>query len=191
MEEKTLHSDIRFTGRVFQVEEMLVRLSDGTSANREIVRHSGGAAVVAIDTAGQVVLVRQYRKAAEQIMLEIPAGKLEPEEDPAACALRELREETGYRSGPLQPLMTLYPTPGYCSEQLHLFYTDQIESGVSAPDEGELLEPVLLPLTDCLEAIRDGRIRDAKTVVGILLASARFSVKPDRAAAGGEGGGRK
>lgn len=190
MEEKTLHSDIRFTGRVFQVEEMLVRLSDGTSANREIVRHNGGAAVIAIDSENRVVLVRQYRKAAEQIMLEIPAGKLEPDEDPAACALRELREETGYRSGPLEPLMTMYPTPGYCSEQLHLFYTDQIVTGRAAPDEGELLEPVLLPLTECREAIRDGRIRDAKTVVGILMASARLAAASGAADTVGRGGSR-
>ncbi len=190
MEEKTLHSDVRFVGRVFQVEEMLVRLSDGSSANREIVRHNGGAAVVAIDSEDRVVLVRQYRKAAEQIMLEIPAGKLEPGEDPAACALRELREETGYRSGPLEPLMTMYPTPGYCSEKLHLFYTDQIVTGLAAPDEGELLEPVLLPLTECREAIRDGRIRDAKTVVGILMAFTRHTTVSDAVDAVGEGGGR-
>ncbi len=86
--------------------------------------------------------------------------------------------------------MTMYPTPGYCSEQLHLFYTDQIVTGRAAPDEGELLEPVLLPLTECREAIRDGRIRDAKTVVGILMASARLAAASGAADTVGRGGSR-
>ena len=120
--EDTLVSETVFQGRVFSAEVQTVRLHDGQRARREIVRHNGGAAVVAVDPDGRIVLVRQYRKAAEQLLLEIPAGKLEPGEDPKVCAIRELREETGYTADSVVPLTPIYPTPGYCSELLYLFY---------------------------------------------------------------------
>ena len=169
--ERTLQTEIRFTGNVIQVEVLEVCLPDGRVGRREIVRHGGGAAIVAIDGLGRVVLVRQYRKAVEMEMLEIPAGKLESGEDPAACASRELQEETGYHAVQVIPLTSILPTPGYCSEVLHLFFASQLTAGESHPDEGEYVETVLLPIEECLDMIGDGRIRDAKTVAGILLAA--------------------
>ncbi len=171
MKEDTVRTEIRFTGRVIQVEELSVLLPDGAVARREIVRHGGGAAVVAMDPQGRIVLVRQYRIAAASEMLEIPAGKLERGEDPAACAIRELREETGFRTETVRHLTSMYPTPGYCSEVLHIYSTDCVVPGDSHPDEGEYVETVLLPLSECLAMIGDGRIRDAKTIAGILLFS--------------------
>lgn len=173
MKEETLQNRIRFDGRVFQVEEQLVRLQDGSTASREIVRHSGGAAIVAVDAQQCVILVRQYRKAAEQILLEIPAGRIEPGESPALCAQRELVEETGYRAESLCELASFYPTPGYCSERLHVFYTTRIQPGPSAPDDGEFVTVERVPLSACLDYVRDGRIRDAKTIIGVLLVAER------------------
>ncbi|MBP7402688.1 MAG: NUDIX hydrolase [Clostridia bacterium] len=167
--EETLRTEVRFVGRVVQVEELAVLLPDGAVGRREIVRHGGGAAIVATDGTGRVVMVRQYRKAAEQEMLEIPAGKLESGEDPAQCAIRELREETGYRANSARPLTRFYPTPGYCSEILHVFRAEGVLPGESQPDEGEHVEPLLVDLADCLAMIRDGRICDAKTIIGIQM----------------------
>ncbi len=175
MKEETLQKETRFDGRVFRVEEQRVRLPDGTTARREIVYHDGGAAVVALDEQQRVILVRQYRPAAGRTMLEIPAGRLEPGETPAACAQRELAEETGYRALAIHQLTSFYPTPGYCSERLHLFFTTQIQSGPSAPDAGEFVTTERVPLAVCLEDIDHGRIEDGKTIIGILLAAARLS----------------
>ncbi len=184
MKEETLQNKIRFDGRVFQVEEQLVRLQDGSTASREIVRHSGGAAIVAVDAQQCVILVRQYRKAAEQILLEIPAGRIEPGESPAQCAQRELAEETGYRTDSLSELASFYPTPGYCSERLHVFYTTRIQLGLSAPDDGEFVTVERVPLSACLDYVRDGRIRDAKTIIGVLLVAERQVAERQAAASG-------
>ena len=177
MQEETLRTEVRFAGRVIRVEELAVLLPDGSVGRREIVRHNGGAAVVAIDGEGRVVLVRQYRKAFETEMLEIPAGKLEPGEEPSSCAVRELQEETGFRTANVSPLTSVFPTPGYCSEVLHLFYTDNIVAGISHPDEGEHVETVMLPMDTCLAMISDGQIRDAKTIIGILLAAGKAKLR--------------
>lgn len=159
-----------FNGRVFRVEKLRVTLPDGRESFREIVRHNGGAAVVAVDGELCVYLVRQFRMAAGKVMLEIPAGKLEAGENPADCAARELTEETGLTAKKIVPLTAVYATPGYCSEKLYLYLATDLEQGNPHRDPGEFLNIRKYPMQEVLDMIARGEIEDAKTAVGILLA---------------------
>ena len=159
-----------FNGKVFNIEVLDVSLPDGSSAKREIVRHAGGAAIVAIDEDKNILLVKQFRIATGKELLEIPAGKLEKGEDPAVCATRELEEETGYIPSDIRHVFTLYPTPGYCSEQLHIYFSKDLAKGNIHRDEGEFLHIVKLPYDIAYKMAASGQIIDAKTVAGILAA---------------------
>ncbi len=161
-----------FKGRIFDVEVADVTLPDGSVSKREIVRHPGGAAIAAIDGDKNILLVEQYRIAADRIMLEIPAGKLEEGEDPELCAARELEEETGFRPSYLKHVSTFYPTPGYCTEKLHIYFTDKIAEGNINRDEGEFLHIVRIPFEKAHEMVLSGEINDAKTAVAVLAARA-------------------
>ena len=173
--EKTLTTEKVFAGRVFEVEVQTVELTDGRPARREIVRHNGGACVLALDDRQRIYLVRQYRKPYDTELLEIPAGKLEPGEDPAACAARELLEETGLQAGQIEFLAAMYPSPGYCSEILSIYLATSLRQGTARPDEGEHLSchPVLL--ADALAMVDRGEIHDAKTLVALLTLSRRLN----------------
>lgn len=166
--EKIVSTEERFSGRVFRIEVSEVELPDGNLAKREIVRHTGGAAIVAIDAQKNILLVKQFRIAAGLELMEIPAGKLEPGEDPMACAVRELEEETGYCAGAVRPLFSMYPTPGYCSEQLHIYYATDLKEGKIHRDEEEFLHVVKLPYEMAFRMVMNGQIHDAKTIAGIL-----------------------
>lgn len=168
--ERILSTKSIFNGRVFRVELSEVALPDGNTAGREIIRHNGGAAIVAVDDRNNILLVKQFRLAAGEELLEIPAGKLEPGEDPAVCAARELEEETGQKAGTLEPLFSMFPTPGYCSEQLHLYFARDLKAGQVHRDEEEFLHVVRLPYQIAYQMVRNGQIRDAKTIAGILAA---------------------
>lgn len=169
--ETTTDMSRHFEGRVFTVEVHDVRLSDGRMAKREIVRHSGGACIVAIDSQDQVYLVRQFRKPYDAVLLELPAGKLEPGEDPLVCATRELQEETGMKADLIEWLATVYPSPGYCSETLTIFLATGLTYGQSNLDDGEFLSVHPYPLAEALDMIDRGEICDAKTQVGLLRAA--------------------
>ena len=168
--EKPESKETVFRGKIIDVETMKVSLPDGKITGREIVRHNGGAAIVAIDDNDEVFMVRQYRIAVEKELIEIPAGKIEKGEDPAICAERELREETGYSAGQMRLLTTLYATPGYCSERLYIYLATNLTKGHPYRDETEYLRVRKYKLKDLLEMIYEGRISDAKTVAGLLLA---------------------
>lgn len=170
LSEETVTGKIEFVGKVVTLETQTVRLVDGTLSERELVRHSGGACVVPVDENGNVYLIRQYRKVLELETLELPAGKLEEDENPYYCAVRELKEETGFEAERIEPLGELFPTPGYSDEVIHIYLATGLRSGKQELDPGEFLKVVSLPFADVLDAIFDGRIRDAKTVVGILKA---------------------
>jgi len=174
--EETVHSDTVFIGRVFQVEVQTVQLHDGRPAQREIVRHNGGACVVAVDKQQNVYLVRQYRKPFDELLLEIPAGKLEPGEEPLVCASRELTEETGLSADRIEWLTTLYPSPGYCSETLTIYLATGLTQGEACLDDGEHLSCHAYPLTELLAMIDRGEIRDAKTQVGLLALHRRLTM---------------
>lgn len=176
MEEIVLTTQQIFSGRVVTLNLHTVKLPDGNEAQREIIQHSGAVAVVALDAEQNVLLVRQFRLGANKMMLEIPAGTLEPGEVPEDCASRELREETGYRPLVLESVGGLYAAPGYTTEYVYLYFADSLEEAPMAPDADEFLEVVRLPIRDALALVDKGEINDSKTVVGLLRVARRLGI---------------
>lgn len=167
--EKTVSSKEIFDGRVFKIKVDTVMLPDGRTSTREIVSHNGGVAVIAVED-NCVYLVRQFRKAIEKTILEIPAGKIEPGEEPSECGKRELEEEIGLKADSLIPLGKIYPTPGYCSETIYLFLAEKFQKTVQKLDDGEFLNVEKIRINEVLEMIKNGEICDGKTVAGIYKA---------------------
>lgn len=168
-----------FHGALIDVSHMQVTLPNGRTSLREIVHHPGGAAVVAIDTEGNVTLVRQHRIAPGLITLEIPAGKLNsPQEDPMLAAARELSEETGLVAENLQWLTTMLPTPGYCTERIHLYLATGLTPSDAHPDPDEFVYAVKMPFARALEMVERGELPDGKTALGLLLAYRRLGMDP-------------
>jgi ADP-ribose pyrophosphatase len=159
-----------FAGRIVTLNVESVTLPNGVSVELEIIHHPGAAAVVPLHEDGSVLLVRQYRHAAGGWLLEIPAGKLDPGEDPHDCAQRELEEETGYRAGRLDFLVSLLTTPGFTDEVIHLYRATDLTPGTQALGHDEVLEVVRMDLAAAVREIRRGGIRDAKTIAGLQAA---------------------
>lgn len=168
MTEKTITEETIYSGKVVKLKKMTVELENGKTALREIVVHPGGACVLAKTADNKFLTVRQFRKSAEKYMLEIPAGKLEYGEDPYNAAMRELEEETGYTCEKLVKLTEIYPTPGYCSEVIHIYYADNLKKGTQNLDEDEFLSVEEYTMEELLEKIKNGEIIDSKTIVAIL-----------------------
>ncbi len=165
-----------YTGRVVNLDVDRVRFPNGSEGELEMVRHPGASAVVPFlsDPTGddpQLLLIRQYRYAAEGYLYEIPAGRLDPGEEPAACAARELREETGCTAQHVEHLYTVYTTPGFTDEKIHIFMAVGLTRGESATEADEFLEVETMTLSRALELVRTGEIKDGKTAVGILYAA--------------------
>jgi ADP-ribose pyrophosphatase len=165
-----------YTGRVLNLDVDTVRFPDGSEGELEIIRHPGAAAVVplASDPAGAdpvILMIRQYRYAAGGPLWEIPAGRLDAGEAPEACARRELQEEAGVAAGRLDRLTTIWTTPGFTDEAIHLFLASDLTAVETAREPDEFIEVVPRPLSEVLAAIRDGEIRDGKTVAAILYMS--------------------
>ncbi|NLJ95298.1 MAG: NUDIX hydrolase [Clostridiaceae bacterium] len=167
--EKIIESDILFEGKVFTVEKAQVKLIDDTNSIREVVHHNGGACVLALDAEQNIYLVKQYRISVKQDMLEIPAGKLEKDEDYLLCAQRELKEELGISAKNWELLTEFYPTPGYCSEKIKIFLARNLTIGENKLDPGEFLEVKKLSFDDALEKVYANKITDSKTMLAILL----------------------
>lgn len=172
LREATLTSEIVFRGRVLHLRVDSVRLPSGRSSTREVVVHPGAVAIVPLADDGRIVLTRQYRHAASQVLIEIPAGTLEDGEAPEACAHRELAEETGLAAGRLVPLAGSYLAPGYSSEFLHVFVALDLAPAdeLHAMDADESIETLMVPMAEAVEWVLGGRVRDAKTICGVLLA---------------------
>ncbi len=170
-----LDSKYAYQGRRINLRVDGVELLSGRKATREIVEHGNCVAIVAVDAAKNVILVRQHRSAAGQDLLEIPAGKVEPGESPLVCAHRELREETGYLAGKVEPLGGFYASPGYSTEYLYLYLATELEPVPEAPDADEIMDVVRIPLAGIPEMIASGEIRDAKTLVGLLRVMLYFA----------------
>jgi len=169
-----LHTQQAWVGRLLTVDLDRIRTPNGTELELELVRHQGAAAVVPLlsdsDSADPfVLLIRQYRYATGGFIWEIPAGVLEPGEDPATCARRELREETGADAEHLDHLTTIFTTPGFTDERIHLFLATGIRTGTAAPNDDELIRTEALPMSQILGMIRDGDITDGKTIVALLF----------------------
>ena len=154
----------------FCVDE--IRLPDGRSAVREYLDHPGAVGVLPFLDDGTVVLVRQYRYPVGEVTLEMPAGKLDKGEDILACVERELHEETGYTAKRIRPLMRYWPTPAFANEVLHLFTAEGLIAGRRHPDADEFLEVVRMPFAKALGLVRSGKIKDSKTVIGLLACAA-------------------
>jgi len=164
--EQTIESKPIFDGRIIKVQVDTVRLPNGETSTRELVRHPGAVAVIAL-LDGKLLVVEQFRKALERAQVEIPAGKLEPGEDPREAALRELEEETGYRARTIRHLQTFSTSPGFAEEVIHLYSADDLEAGEVNLDEEEFLTCEAITLEQADAYIREGRIYDAKTLLAV------------------------
>lgn len=170
--ETVLASERIYEGRLLNLRVDQVRTATGVESVREIVEHPGAVALIALDEAGRVLLVKQYRHAVRAVTLEIPAGILEPGEEPLAAAQRELREETGYRAGQIDRLGGIYTAPGFSTEYIHFFLARQLASDRLAMDDDEVIDLIRLPLADAVDLIQTGQIDDGKSVSGLLFAQA-------------------
>lgn len=163
-----------FTGRIVDLSLDRVRYPDGSEGELEFIRHSGASAVLPLLSGAdgpdpQILLIRQFRYAAGGLMLEVPAGRPEAaDEDWEVCARRELEEETGLTADHVSFLTTIYTTPGFTNERIHLFVATGLRTGTQALDVDEFLEPVRLRMSEALEMVRDGRISDGKTICTLL-----------------------
>lgn len=156
-----------YKGTVVTLNVDTVRLPNGHTIDLEVIRHPGASAVVPLKDDGTVVLIRQFRHAANGFIYEIPAGKLHPKEDPLDCAARELEEEIGYRAGHFQLLSSIFTAPGFADEVIHVYLATELTVGTQNLDQDEVLEVVEMPLREAIAKIEDGTIRDAKTIVGL------------------------
>ncbi|GBF12539.1 MAG: NUDIX hydrolase [Tepidibacillus sp.] len=165
--EKTISSEKIYQGKIIQVKVDTVLLPNGKEAKRELVNHPGAIAVLALTPEDKIILVRQYRKPLEKTILEIPAGKLEKGENPLDCAIRELKEETGYIASNMTQITKFYTSPGFADEIIYLYKANSLEQGEAKPDEDEFIETVELSLDEALERIKTGEVIDAKTIMAI------------------------
>lgn len=168
--ETTLSSKTVYRGNLLQVMEDEVRLPDGNRTRREYIRHPGAVVMVPFLDPQTVVLVRQFRYPLARHFLEIPAGKIDDGEEPLQTARRELREECGYQAGEWRHLTTLHPCIGYSDERIELFLARRLSDVGHAPDDGEFIEVAPMSLSEALGRVRDGRITDVKTIIGLMWA---------------------
>ena len=169
-EEKTLSSQIVYEGPVFRVRKHIVSTVDGGESVRDVVEHSGGAIMVAVSPDGKVLMEKQYRKSLECEMLELPAGKADPGEDPETTASRELAEETGYTAGDVRHLVSFSPTCGYSNEYLHIYICKDLTTGEKHLDRDECIDLKWFEADELVDLIMKGEIKDSKTIIGILFA---------------------
>lgn len=174
-EETTISSRMIYEGRILNLRLDQVTTINGESA-REIVEHSGGVTIAAITDDNKMVMVKQYRKAAEKVVLEAPAGKLDGDEEPLAAARRELKEETGYEAGRIEKLTSFYASVGYSTERLHLFLATDLIQGEPAFDENEAIDIHEIDLGELKQAVMRGEIEDSKTIAAIMMAAVRQGV---------------
>lgn len=167
LEEKKIESEIIFDGKVIHVVKDKVLCPNGNESIREIVKHNGGAAVLCINDKEEVLLEKQYRYAYNEVIYEIPAGKLEKDENPYHAALRELEEETGMKAESLEKLGEIYPTCGYSSEIIHIYLALNCKKTKTNFDEDEIILSEFVPLNKVKEMIKNGLIKDAKTICAI------------------------
>jgi ADP-ribose pyrophosphatase len=167
---ETIHSEYVYRGRVVTLRVDTVRMPNGKETKREVVEHHGAVAIVPRLDAETVLLIRQFRQAVGEVLLEIPAGTLEDREDPDACAARELEEEIGYTAGTLRHMFSQYLAPGYSNEVLHAYFAEGLVQTQTHADEDEEIEVVPVKVSDIEPMILDGRIKDAKSIAALLVA---------------------
>ncbi len=173
--ETVLGSERIYEGRILNLRVDQIRTPTGMEALREIVENGAAVAVVAVDDQQQVVLVKQYRHAMRNLVIEIPAGKLDGNEEPLAGAQRELREETGFRAGRIEQLGSFYPAPAWSTELVHLYLATALMPGPMNLDADETIELLHVPLDEAIQMIQSGAIFDGKTMAALLLAQQRLN----------------
>jgi len=167
--EDTLSSELIYEGRVISVRRDTVRTGTGATATREIVHHAPVVVMAPMTADGDLLLVRQYRKAVERELLELPAGGVEPGESIENAVRREMIEETGYDPGSITPMTTIYPTPGISDESMHLFRVADLKGDGQATEPADEILCRRVTLTDAVRMVMSGEIVDAKTIIGVLM----------------------
>ena len=175
--EHPLSAEYKYKGRIINLRVDTCALPDGNTAVREVVEHPGGVCIAAITDEDEILLVRQFRYPFLKETLELPAGKLEPGEDPLPAGQRELKEETGCEADRYASLGFLYPSPGYCGEIIHMYRAEGLHFGAAHPDEDEFLDVLRLPFARAVEMVMEGELPDAKTQTAILKIYAQRSMK--------------
>lgn len=167
-----VESKLVYRGNIISLYVDKIRSPEGRTLEREVVKHVDAVGIVALTDKGDIVFVNQYRHPLKANLLEIPAGLLADSEEPAACAVRELKEETGYTAARVEKLAEFYTSAGFTDEKFFLYFSDKVEEGVPEREPGEEdMQVVIIPLKDAVEMVSHGEIKDAKTLTAILMAA--------------------
>ncbi len=166
--EKTVSSEVKFDGKIMTVVSDTVELPDGSQSFREVVRKFGGVCILPLTDDNEVIFVNQFRYPYGEVVKEIPAGKMEENEDPLVCGIRELSEETGCTAEKIMPLGVQYPSPGFTDEKLYMYLATGIKEGNAHLDEGEFLTVEKIPFDKAIQMVFDGQILDGKTQTALL-----------------------
>lgn len=171
--EEKINSKTIYEGRVINLKVNEVKLENGATATREIVEHPGGVCVIGVDSENNILMVRQYRAPFEKPLLEAPAGKLDKGEEPIECGKREFLEETGHTAEKMTYLGEFYPSVGFLTEKIHIFLAEGLKRETQRLDEDEFLNVEKYPLEKLTEMVENNEIKDAKTVIAILMLNAK------------------
>lgn len=177
LEEKTLSSAYIYQGKIINLRHDKVKLPDDRETIREIVEHPGAVAILALTEKKEIVMIKQFRKPAEEVLWELPAGTMEEGEDLLSCARRELEEETGYYSRKIKKLITFFSSPGFCNEKLTLFLAEDLEKRNKNEDDDEFIQVELIKPNEALRLVKENVIKDAKTIIGILYLVSSIAFK--------------
>ena len=175
LKESTVSSKKVYEGSFLDVRKDVVKLPDGNTSTREWINHPGAACIIPIMTDGKLALIKQYRYPVQSIMIELPAGKLDKEESPEACAIRELEEEIGYSAGKLTFVAKIHPAIGFANEQMWIFLAEQLIQSQKNTDHDEFVELMPTSTNQAVELVWNGAITDVKTIIGILWAERLLS----------------
>jgi len=171
MDYELVESSLEYEGKVLKVYKDKVKLPNGVTCVRENIQRGNAVAIVPVDSEGNIYFVRQYRHAARKLVLEIPAGMMEENEDPKETALRELEEEIGFKAGKIQFVCDTYMAIGICTEKVYFYIAEDLTEGVLNPDPDEIIEIEKYSLDEAVKMVFEGKIEDVKTVAGILMYS--------------------